>query len=105
MIVEYIRYALTAHGPNDLVGAYVEAGKHLAAAPECIDYELTQCTEDTQSLILRIRWLSAEDHMQGFRTGPHFPPFFAAIRDFLPEIAEMRHYALTQVAGMGSGEA
>ena len=30
--------------------------------------------------------------MQGFRHGPHFPPFLAEVRPFIPDIAEMRHY-------------
>ena len=36
--------------------------------------------------------------MQGFRKGEHFPGFFAAIRPFVGEIAEMRHYEPTAVA-------
>jgi hypothetical protein len=31
--------------------------------------------------------------MQGFRRGPHFPPFLGLVRPFIPDIAEMRHYA------------
>jgi hypothetical protein len=101
MIVEYIRYALKEHEPETLIKAYAEAAKHLAAAPECVDYELCQCAEEPASFILRIGWLSAEAHLKGFRGGPNFPPFLAAIRPFVPEIAEMRHYALTPVVGHG----
>ena len=36
--------------------------------------------------------------MQGFRKGAHFPAFLAAIRPFIGEIAEMRHYEPTGVA-------
>ena len=97
MIVEYIRYALTTHAPEELIRAYGGAAKHLDAAPECIDYELTQCAEDPKSLILRIRWESAQAHMDGFRRGPHFPPFLGAIRPFVGEIVEMRHYLATPV--------
>lgn len=102
MIVEYIRYVLKDHEPDMLVAAYSEAARHLAAAPECVDYELTQCVDQTASFVLRIRWTSADAHMKAFRSGPNFPPFLAAIRPFVPEIAEMRHYALTKVAGIGS---
>jgi hypothetical protein len=35
--------------------------------------------------------------MKGFRGGPNFPPFLAAIRPFIPEITEMRHYSRTSV--------
>jgi len=97
MIVEYIRYALSAHRPEELVAAYEVAAPHLEAAQECLSYELSQCDDAPESFILRIEWTSADDHMGRFRKGPHFPPFLAAIRAFIPEIAEMRHYHQTRV--------
>ncbi|MDR3528226.1 MAG: antibiotic biosynthesis monooxygenase, partial [Rhizomicrobium sp.] len=65
---------------------------HLAAAPECLGYDLTQCEEDANSFILRIQWHSTKAHLEGFRKGSHFPPFFAAVKPFFDEITEMRHY-------------
>jgi len=96
MMIEYIRYLLNVHTPDLLIAAYEEAGTHLAAAPECLGYDLSQCTEDANSFILRIHWVSADAHMAGFRRGSHFPPFLAAISPFIPEIAEMRHYRPTE---------
>lgn len=98
MIVEYIRYELTAHTPDALIAAYSKAAEQLDAAPECVDYELAQCVEDANVMILRIRWQSADAHMKSFRTGPQFPAFLGNIREFVPEITEMRHYAVTSVA-------
>jgi quinol monooxygenase YgiN len=95
MTIEYIRYTLTAHSPESLLDAYTEACTHLVAAPECLGYDLSQCDEDPKSFVLRIHWASAEAHMRGFRQGAYFPPFLAAIREFVPEIAEMRHYSPT----------
>lgn len=96
MIVEYIRYTVPdAARRQALIEAYREACKSLDAAPECLAYELTECEEDPLSLILRIEWESTERHLQGFRKGPHFPPFFRAIGGFMKEIAEMRHYRAT----------
>lgn len=97
MIVEYIRYELKTHKPMDLIEAYRLAAQHLEAAPQCHGYELAHCVEEPASLTLRILWSSTEDHLQGFRKSPHFPPFLAAIRPFISEIAEMRHYAPTAV--------
>lgn len=96
--VEYIRYQLSAHAPEALREAYRQAGLHLQAAPECLSYDLAQCEDDEKSFVLRIAWASTTAHMEGFRRGPHFPPFLAAIRDFIPEIAEMRHYRPTGLA-------
>jgi quinol monooxygenase YgiN len=95
--IEYVRYSLTKHSGDDLVAAYRVAGEHLQASPECLGFDLTRCEEDPGSYILRIRWTSTADHLQKFRKGQHFPPFFAAIKAFVDEIAEMRHYADTGV--------
>jgi quinol monooxygenase YgiN len=96
--VEYIRYELVKHTSAQLIDAYSKAAPHLTAAPECVAYELTQCEEATNVLVLRIEWTSTAAHMQGFRKGPHFPNFLAAIRPFIEEIAEMRHYSATPLA-------
>jgi hypothetical protein len=98
MVVEYIRYLVAdqARG-EELLRAYATAAKQLDAAPECLAYELTQCEEEPRCWSLRIEWLSTEAHLQGFRKGQHFPAFLAAIREFMPDIAEMRHYRLTDV--------
>lgn len=98
MIVEYIRYELSTHTPEDLETAYKQAFVHLDAAPQCLSYELAQCVDAPSSFILRIEWQSAEAHMKGFRTGPDFPPFLEAIRPFVPEIKEMRHYEVKRMA-------
>ena len=98
MIVEYIRYAvLDAERQQALIDAYREGAKSLDAAPECLAYELMQCEEDASWLVLRIEWKSTERHLEGFRKGPYFRPFFAAIGGFVKEIAEMRHYRSTGV--------
>jgi quinol monooxygenase YgiN len=98
MIVEYIRYVVAPEARGiELRAAYVLASRQLDAAPECLAYELAQCEEDPKSWILRIEWRSTEEHLRGFRQGPHFPGFLDAIRGFMPEIAEMRHYRVTDV--------
>jgi quinol monooxygenase YgiN len=93
MTVEYIRYTVEdAIRREQLISAYRTAVTALDAAPECLSYELTVCEEDSTSVILRIEWASTEAHLQGFRKGPNFPPFFKAIGGFVKEISEMRHY-------------
>ena len=98
MIREYIRYELKTHSAEELIAAYRAAGEHLQASPQCLGYELTRCADAEASVIMRILWTSARDHMDGFRKGPNFSPFLALIRPFIGEIAEMRHYEETGVA-------
>lgn len=101
MTIEYVRYELTKHTPAELIAAYGAAAVHLAAAPDCLAYELAHCEEQPNAFVLRIEWTSTEAHMKGFRKGPHFPGFLAAIRPFIEEIAEMRHYEPTPVTWRG----
>lgn len=103
--VEYIRYRIASENSKTFEEAYLKAAESLAAAPECIDYELSQCHEEPDHYILRIRWTSVADHIEGFRKGEHFPPFFAAIRPFFEAIEEMRHYHVTGVVGPGKAPA
>lgn len=51
--------------------------------------------------MLRICWTSSEGHLGGFRRSPEFRTFFAAIRPYLADVEEMRHYALTSVVLAG----
>jgi quinol monooxygenase YgiN len=95
MIVEYIRYEVA--DPSAFMSAYEEGRRALDASPHCIAYELSRCVEDASSFILRIEWDSLDGHLQGFRKSPVFTSFFAAVRPFVDEIREMRHYELTSI--------
>jgi quinol monooxygenase YgiN len=98
MIVEYIRYKLPAAEATAFEADYARAAASLAASPYCLGYALDRCIEEPGIYVLRIRWTSAEDHLQGFRRSEHFGPFLAAIRAYVPRIEEMRHYEPTPVA-------
>lgn len=97
MIVEYVRYEIAEARAPEFEAAYAQAAASLDASPQCLAYELARCVEAPASYILRIEWDSVEGHMQGFRRGAEFPAFLAAIRPFVGDIAEMRHYAPTPV--------
>lgn len=102
MIVEYIRYRIPAETAAAFEADYARAGAQLAAAPQCVDYELSRCDDEPEAYTLRITWTSSEDHLKGFRGGEHFPPFFAAIKPYVSNIEEMRHYTkVAAVTGQG----
>lgn len=99
MIVEYIRYQIGEERQTDFLAAYRTAGESLIASPHCLRYELTRCTEDSTAYILRIEWDSLDGHLQGFRQSPEFRTFLASVGPFVNDIAEMRHYQLTEIKG------
>ncbi|MGP3971838.1 group II truncated hemoglobin [Streptomyces sp. 6N223] len=107
-IVEYVRYRMAARDREEFEAACRRAAASLAAAPQCVDYELTrrQDEEDEEEgddawYVLRIRWTSAADHLEGFREGEHFRAFLAEIGPYVAAIEEMRHYESTGIAGAG----
>jgi hemoglobin len=101
MIVEYLRYRVPPGGEDGFQAAYARAAVHLGRAEQCVDYELARSVDEPQCFVLRIVWTGAEDHMKGFRSGPHFGPFFEEIRPYVQDIEEMRHYERTDVRGEG----
>ena len=73
-IVEYIRYALTAHTGEELVESYRAPRKRSSRRRPRRSAGSSPAVSTTSSqFILRIEWKSAEDHMQGFRKGAQFP--------------------------------
>ncbi|MFE0460708.1 group II truncated hemoglobin [Kitasatospora sp. NPDC058965] len=99
--VEYIRYQIPEADREDFLAAYRQAAVPLAASPFCVDYELTESVDEPGAYVLRIRWTSVRDHLEGFRGSAQFAEFFASIKPYVGAIQEMRHYADTGVRGTG----
>jgi quinol monooxygenase YgiN len=94
MIVEYIRYAVPAERALEFAEAYARAGRVLDAEPHCVRYEVARGVEEPGHFVVRIEWDSVEGHEQGFRSGPRFGEFFAAVKPFFDQIEEMKHYTV-----------
>lgn len=102
MIVEYIRYRISAERREEFEAAYAAAAALLRASPQCVQYELARGLDEPEHYILRIEWTSAKDHIEGFRGSPGFKEFLTLVRPFIPEIQEMREYQRTSVLGQGA---
>jgi quinol monooxygenase YgiN len=102
MIIEYIRYEVAAAAA--FLKAYEAARRALDTSPHCLAYELSCCTEEPTSYILRIEWDSTEGHLQGFRKSEEFKSFLSAVGPFVGDIREMRHYLVTSVAARKNRE-
>jgi heme-degrading monooxygenase HmoA len=80
VIVEYVSYTIPQERAPDFEAAHARARASLDASPECLAYELSRCTEDSPSYVLRIEWQSVEAHLEGFRKRAQFPAFYAVQR-------------------------
>jgi len=94
MVVEIIRYNIAPDSSEHFIQTYKEAATFLERSEHCLSYEIIQGIEEPNHFIIRIEWDSVEGHMQGFRTGPDFQPFFALVRPFFQSILEMKHYSV-----------
>lgn len=92
MIVEYIRYRVEEARGEELEEAYRRAAASLDASPHCQRYEVSRCVDEPAVYVVRIEWDSAEGHLSGFRNSAEFRTFFEAVRPFVDQIEEMRHY-------------
>lgn len=92
MIVEYIRYTVPPNRAEEFEEAYRRAGKVLDADEHCLRYEVARGVEEPEHFVVRIEWDSVEGHERGFRTSPKFAEFLSAVRPFIPQIEEMKHY-------------
>ena len=95
MIIEYIRYEIPDAQADAFITAYQRASESMRASPHCLGYELSRCSEEPTSFILRIVWDSLQGHLEGFRKSPLFRPFLQAIQPYIGAIKEMRHYEAT----------
>jgi len=101
MVIEYVRYKIPAEQADQFVSAYATAADALHQSSHCLGFELSRCTEEPTSFILRIEWDSIEGHMEGFRKSTEFRTFFASVRPFVGNLEEMRHYERTAVLSRG----
>src|SRR5262245_4933121 len=102
MIVEYTRYRISAESQPAFERAYQHAQQFLQQSPHCVAYELSHCTEEREKYVLRIEWVSVEEHLQGFRHEPNFRQFLSSVQPYTANIDEMQHYEVTPVAGRGN---
>lgn len=99
MVIEYIRYHIPRDHAEAFAAAYAHAATVLGADEHCLGYEVAQGVEEPENWTVRIIWDSVEGHEQGFRRAPHFREFFAAVRPYLDQIQEMKHYQRTASNG------
>lgn len=102
MIVEYVRYRIATEDAERFLDAYRAAAQALDQSPHCLGYELSRCHEEPERFVLRIRWRSIAEHLEGFRRSQAFGPFLSAVRPFIDRIEEMQHYTPTDVGSKPS---
>lgn len=92
MTIEYIRYKLQPEQFAAFEEAYIKAKEVLQQSANFVGYEITKGVEEPNNYIVRIHWDSVDGHLNGFRKGPDFPPFYQLVKAYFANIEEMKHY-------------
>ncbi len=97
MVIEYIRYHVPAGRHEEFESAWSQAATALDESLFCLSYEIGHGVEQPDHYVVRIEWRSLEEHERAFRGSPGFGPFFQAVKPFLDQIEEMKHYVPTAI--------
>jgi len=92
MSIEYIRFKIGKEDCSNFITIIKQACKILSDYPDCLNYEVTRCEEDTLLFIWRIEWTSTDAHLNGFRKHKTFKLFYELMQPFINSILEMNHY-------------
>ena len=92
MSIEYIRFKIEKEDCSNFIKTITQACKIISDYPDCLNYEVPRCEEDTLLFIWRIEWTSTAAHLNGFRKHKAFEPFYKLMQPFITSISEMNHY-------------
>ena len=97
MIIEIIRYTVTAGDEAAFEEAYRGAGALLEASSHCLGFTLMRATRERQRYIMTIYWDSPDGHLIGFRQSAAFKDYQEFLAPYTPTTEEDAHYRKTGI--------
>ena len=97
MVIEVIRYAITAGEETAFEDAYRQAAGLLEASNHCLGFTLTRATRERSRYLMTVYWDSPDGHLIGFRQSAAFKEFQELLSPYAAMIEEDAHYRKTGV--------
>ena len=97
MVIEVIRYAVTAGDEAAFEDAFRQAAVLLEASSHCLGFTLTRATRERQRYLMSVYWDSPDGHLIGFRQSKAFQEYQDLLQPYAPMIEEDGHYRKTGV--------
>ncbi len=98
MVLEHAVLNVKPGMEDDFVAALAEAKVLIARSPGFLGLEVSQCIEEPSTFLLLVEWESLEDHVEGFRQGPDFDAWKAALHHFYDSFPVVQHFSVVEVA-------
>lgn len=97
MIIEVIRYTVTAGDEAAFEEAYRSAGELLEASSHCLGFSLMRSTRERQRYVMSIYWDSPDGHLIGFRQSGAFKEYQDHLAPYAQAVEEDGHYRKTGI--------
>jgi heme-degrading monooxygenase HmoA len=72
--------------------AFGEASAIIASMPGYLGHELQRCLERPSRYALLVRWVTLEDHTEGFRGSPEYQRWKALLHHFYDPFPTVEHF-------------
>lgn len=97
MVIEVIRYTITAGDEAAFEEAYRGAGALLEASSHCLGFSLMRATRTRERYVMTIYWDSPDGHLIGFRQSVAFKQYQEHLAPWTPAAEEDAHYRKTGI--------
>lgn len=97
MIIEVIRYTLTAGDEAAFEEAFRGAGELLEASSHCLGFSLMRATRERHRYVMSIYWDSPDGHLIGFRQSVAFKAYQEHLAPYAAAVEEDGHYRKTGI--------
>ncbi len=97
MVIELIRYSVTAGDEAAFEEAYRSAGALLEASSHCLGFSLMRATRERQRYIMTIYWDSPDGHLIGFRQSGAFKEYQDHLAPYAAAVESDGHYRKTGI--------
>jgi hemoglobin len=97
LVIEVIRYTVTAGDEAAFEEAQHNACALLEASSQCLGFSLMRATRERQRYTMLVYWDSPDGHLIGFRQSTAFQQYQELLAPYAPAVEEDGHYRKTGI--------
>ena len=98
MILEHAYLNVRPGTEDAFLEALATAKQFIARTEGFIGMEVSRCVEEPSNFLLLVEWETLEAHIVGFREGPDYAPWRAALHHFYDPMPVVQHFEVVEVA-------
>ena len=92
MILEVAVLDVVPGRESEFQRSFEQAQRIIASMNGYVSHELKRCIEKPSRYLLLVRWMTLEDHTQGFRESAQYQEWKRLLHHFYDPFPEVEHY-------------